>query len=799
MTDVFISYSQDDPEPTRELATALADARYAVWFDTSMLSSDEFWRVIMKKIDEAKAVITIWSEPALASDWVYAETKLAHDMGKRRGRQKLMCVRTEAVDPVNVPLPFNGYNITPLSDRAKILQTLKELGVEPAGLDSAPPPPPAAPVIAADERLKAEIEAAYAHIVNDDDPALIEAFIAHYGPQNAFYLALAQKRLKTLKPSAHVVVAPARPTPAAKAEIAASGEDVLLRIDPGMHTVGITRVGASADGRLLVTGSHDKTARLWALPEGRLVRTLRPPIGDGNEGKLYATAIDPAGRWVATGGWDKVGENWVRIFDTETGALRVRLGPLPNVINDIRVSPDGRWLAAVVGGGCGLRVWVADTLQPRANDEDYDSGIEVDDDYEGAAYGIAFSRDSQRIATTCMDGFVRLYALDDDGAWSLINKVAAPSGTQPFGLAFSSDDACIAVGYIDAFPVDLLDSTSLEPLPAPNAEGVNLGNLASVAFLSDGRLVAGGKYDSGGESPIVVWDLAGRRSTWPGSRDTMMDFAPLPGGRLAYAALDPAFGLIEANGRRSLLRDTPTGDLRGKRYEHFLAADDGGRVRFGLREWSERSVFFDLANRRLECSASPPPGLRQAETGKINVQGWENTITPTLNGAPIKLEEYEAARALAVAPDAKSFVLGADWSLRGFDRDGTQLWHRPVPGVVWGLNLARAGKLIIAAYGDGTIRWHRASDGEELLALFIHIAPDFDYTSATQLDRSPKGLDWILFTPRGFYDASSPAAEKLIGWHVNRGPDEAADFYPAETFAAAFKKPAIIDAAFDDL
>ena len=100
------------------------------------------------------------------------------------------------------------------------------------------------------------------------------------------------------------------------------------------------------------------------------------------------------------------------------------------------------------------------------------------------------------------------------------------------------------------------------------------------------------------------------------------------------------------------------------------------------------------------------------------------------------------------------------------------------------MNLAREGRLILAAYGDGTIRWHRAEDGAELLALFIH------------LPEGPDGpREWILFTPEGYYDASSPAAEKLIGWHLNRGPDEAADFYPVDTFASVYKNPARIDAA----
>jgi hypothetical protein len=29
------------------------------------------------------------------------------------------------------------------------------------------------------------------------------------------------------------------------------------------------------------------------------------------------------------------------------------------------------------------------------------------------------------------------------------------------------------------------------------------------------------------------------------------------------------------------------------------------------------------------------------------------------------------------------------------------------------------GRLVVAAYGDGTIRWHRVDDGRELLALSV--------------------------------------------------------------------------------
>jgi hypothetical protein len=88
----------------------------------------------------------------------------------------------------------------------------------------------------------------------------------------------------------------------------------------------------------------------------------------------------------------------------------------------------------------------------------------------------------------------------------------------------------------------------------------------------------------------------------------------------------------------------------------------------------------------------------------------------------------------------------------------------------------------VAAYDDGTIRWHRLADGQELLALFVHA----------------KDRRFVAWTPQGYY-AASPGAEDLIGWHVNRGFDTAPDFYPASTFASTFRRADIVQAALDNV
>ena len=48
-----------------------------------------------------------------------------------------------------------------------------------------------------------------------------------------------------------------------------------------------------------MTASEDKTARVWELDTGRLIRVLRVPISDGNEGRLYAAAMTLDGNTIA--------------------------------------------------------------------------------------------------------------------------------------------------------------------------------------------------------------------------------------------------------------------------------------------------------------------------------------------------------------------------------------------------------------------------------------------------------------------------------------------------------------------
>ncbi|MDM8568522.1 caspase family protein [Thiotrichales bacterium HSG1] len=546
----------------------------------------------------------------------------------------------------------------------------------------------------------------------------------------------------------------------------------ILRLETGMHTAKITNIDVDTAERFLVTGSEDKTVRLWSLPEGQLIRTFRPPIGQGHEGKIFAVAISPDGKTIAAGGW--TGYEWdkevaIYLFDRVTGELTQRITTgQPNVINHLAYSPDGRYLVASLGAREGIHIYHSSNYHQIAKDTDYGSdSYWAEFDYTG------------RLVSSCWDGYVRLY----DKNFNLIKR-KAPEGNRPFAVRFSPTGDKIAIGFADSTQVNVLSGKDLKLLYSPNTQNVNNGSLLSVAWSQDGdTLYAGGKYDEDGLNPIVSWSKAGKgyHQAWATSPDVIIDIRTLKTGAVLFGAGDPSFGLFTKQGKKTLYREAGIADFRNVFIDDgFLISKTGNKVQF--KYGSDLSGLFAVDKRILKLNSSPQSNLIKPNTSSLNITNWKNTYHPKLNGQELALEQYETSRSLAITPDAQHFLLGASWSLRLFDKNGQQQWQQPVPGTAWGVNISGDGKVAIAAFGDGTIRWYRLTDGEELLAFFPH----------------KDGKRWVIWTPQGYY-AASANGDELIGWHINRGPDKAADFYPAAQFRDRYYRPDVISKVLDTL
>ena len=61
----------------------------------------------------------------------------------------------------------------------------------------------------------------------------------------------------------------------------------MVQLETGMHTDIIKRIDVDAAGRILVSGSDDKTVRVWDLRTGDLRRTIRVPAAPGATGRVH--------------------------------------------------------------------------------------------------------------------------------------------------------------------------------------------------------------------------------------------------------------------------------------------------------------------------------------------------------------------------------------------------------------------------------------------------------------------------------------------------------------------------------
>lgn len=559
------------------------------------------------------------------------------------------------------------------------------------------------------------------------------------------------------------------PVPPARADDGLYDRPVLV-IDPGLHTAPIRSADVDAAGLVAVTGSHDRTVRLWSLADGRLLRTIRGPRGPGEVGKIYAVAISPAGDVIAAGGWTGTEQRGISVslFDRD-GRMTAQIVGLPNVVKDLAFSPDGHMLAVALGGPNSLRLYDRrEGWAERARDPDYGA----------QSNGVAFARDG-RLATTSDDGRVRLY----DRAFHRVAVAATVGGRRPFGLAFSPDGDRLAVGFGDCPAVEIVDGHTLAARPGPDTAGIATGNLSAIAWSADGEtLFAAGQYGRGGENWVVAWAGAGQgeRRVLPGSGDTIMTLAPLPEGGLLVAAQDPTLIRLGPDDTRVWTRATAQADFRGQRATLGVSAD-GSMVAFGYEPGGHAPARFD--GRLLRLGLDPPADALTARPKQdgLALTDWMNARQPRLDGRPLPLAPNEMSRSLAVHPAGDRFVLGSDWGLRAFDAAGRELWRQPVPSVVWAVNIAGDGRLVVAAYGDGTIRWHRMNDGQELLAF------------------KPLGdrRNWVAWTPEGFYGAT-PGARSVLGWHVNRGWDEAGELVPVSEISHLYR-PAVLSRVLQEL
>jgi hypothetical protein len=240
------------------------------------------------------------------------------------------------------------------------------------------------------------------------------------------------------------------------------------------HADGVMSVAFSPDGRRVLTGSNDKTAKLWEVETGKELRSFT-----GHSYSVGSVAFSPDGRRVLTGSNDKTAKLW----EVETGKeLRSFTGHSQSV-SSVTFSPDGR---RVLTG--------SDDSTAKLWDTETGKELRLFAGHSDSVTSVAFSPDGRRVLTGSDDNTAKLWDAEtgsrlatlisfDDGTWAVVDPAGRFDGSNDGkveGLHWVVGDTPIALSQ--------LSERYYEPGLLAKAMGFNKEGLRPVERFEDPKL-----------------------------------------------------------------------------------------------------------------------------------------------------------------------------------------------------------------------------------------------------------------------------------------------------------------------
>ena len=261
---------------------------------------------------------------------------------------------------------------------------------------------------------------------------------------------------------------------------------------------GANAISYASNSSILAAAHWDRKVRLWdvsqTLPEA-LYYTF-----DENPGPIYAVAISPNGRMVASGGADRPNRGntesggLIRIWDLETKELRPILR-YNAVVTTIAFSPNNRWIAGGSHDGI-VRVWDAGTGERI---------YEFTEDTE-PIWKLEFSPDSKLLLSLSLGGTGRLRDLvpprQELATFHQDRKAIYAASFSPntdednYTIVTGSEDKEVRFWAIEANRQDEF-SPDGHPLVGHN------DTIWTLAFSKDGKNLASGSLDG----TVRLWDV----------------------------------------------------------------------------------------------------------------------------------------------------------------------------------------------------------------------------------------------------------------------------------------------------
>jgi len=540
----------------------------------------------------------------------------------------------------------------------------------------------------------------------------------------------------------------------------------------GIHETEIIEMDVDAKGKLLLTSGRDNTAKLWDAANGDLLRTF---VSFKNPDDPMPCALSPDGNLAA------FGSEVLNVYNATNGQLIFVDEVFNEKILAMKFSADGNYLAvSIQNNGVNIYETVAWTQKIRIEHED--TGFSQ----------VAFDR----------AGWLAVVNVNEllffDKHFNLNRSIRFNESRRPASVAFSPDGSNIAIGFLGPHLPEVYDAGILEFLYSPQPpESVSItGNFSHVSFSHDSRyLYAAGdariianvddpeQDDLEGfrSEPIIGrWSLMGRGSfrALQASGQRIVSLLVLPDGELMIANNRPELIKLSPTGHELFLNQSKANKFTDDNSEKIRVNTNADEVIIIYQDL--RPLKFSLKSKTFEFFAETATRTRfrpsQKSTPNIRLARDENNRI-FLNGEPMQwLEPGEEIICADIADHGLRFVLGSNHYLYCADRYGDLVWKIPLHVPVRYVNISGNARTIVAAFGDGSLRWYDMNKGQLLLNLFTY--------DGSKL--------WAVCSASGYYDAG-PGAENLAGVLISSENNEINGFFPLSTFQSTHYKPELID------
>ena len=469
-----------------------------------------------------------------------------------------------------------------------------------------------------------------------------------------------------------------------------SGAPVVLQ----GHTSSVGSVAFSPDGKKIVTGSEDHSARIWNADGSGA-----PVVLQGHASYVHSVAFSPDGKKIVTGSWDKT----ARVWNADGSGTPVVLQGHADPVHSVAFSPDGK---KIVTGSRDktARIWNADGSGTPAVLQGHTSSVA----------SVAFSPDGKKIVTGSWDRTARIWNADGSGTPVMLQGHAGSVSS----VTFSPDGKRIVTSSWDKTArIWNADGSETPAVLQGHTSGV-----VSVAFSPDGKKIVSGSDDH----TARIWN-ADRSAAHvvlqvPRSDVTSVAFSP-DGKKIVTGSRDKTARIWNADGSGEPIL------LIGHESEVASVAlsPDGRKIVTGsddhtARVWNANGTGTPLALRGHESYVT---SVAFSPDGKRIVTGSGDKTAHIWNadgsGIPVVLRGHESyVTSVAFSPDGKKIVTGSgDKTARIWNADGlgTPIVLQGHTSRVYSVAFSPDGKKVVTAeIDDRTARiWDADGSGTPIV------------------------------------------------------------------------------------